>query len=116
VIPGLGPAGARVNNLVASNNESSEKTESQLREREAIVGMVADAAEQASLGLTLTASAVSVATVEKITSRPDAEGRVLSEDQADALTKIAVSRRMLDVLVGPAGAGSTTAVNALRRA
>ncbi|QHC68455.1 relaxase domain-containing protein [Rathayibacter sp. VKM Ac-2759] len=133
-----------------------------MRDREAIVGMIADAAEQASLRLTppdlatspaafrrvdgtsvfrpkhstvfsselllaaedrlvdrsrtLTAPAVSVGSVEKITSRPDSEGRVLSEDQADALMKIAVSGRMLDVLVGPAGAGKTTAMNALRRA
>jgi energy-coupling factor transporter ATP-binding protein EcfA2 len=41
---------------------------------------------------------------------------VLGEDQADALTRIAVSGRVLDVLVGPAGAGKTTAMNALRRA
>src|SRR5690606_11836477 len=133
-----------------------------MQDREAIVGMIADAAEQASLRLTppdlatspaafrrvdgtsvfrpkhstvfssellldaedrlvdrsrtLTAPAVSVGSVEKITSRPDAEGRMLSEDQADALMKIAVSGRVLDVLVGPAGAGKTTAMNALRRA
>ncbi|WP_145000723.1 MobF family relaxase [Kocuria rhizophila] len=133
-----------------------------MQDREAIVGMIADAAEQASLRLTppdlatspaafrrvdgtsvfrpkhstvfssellldaedrlvdrsrtLTAPAVSVGSVEKITSRPDPEDRMLSEDQADALMKIAVSGRMLDVLVGPAGAGKTTAMNALRRA
>ncbi|CDK01600.1 TrwC relaxase [Microbacterium sp. C448] len=133
-----------------------------MQDREAIVGMIADAAEQASLRLTppdlatspaafrrvdgtsvfrpkhstvfsselllaaedrlvdrsrtLTAPAVSVGSVEKITSRPDAEGRMLSEDQADALMKIAVSGLVLDVLVGPAGAGKTTAMNALRRA
>lgn len=133
-----------------------------MQDREAIVGMIADAAEQASLRLTppdlatspaafrrvdgtsvfrpkhstvfsselllaaedrlvdrartLTAPAVSVGSVEKITSRPDAEDRMLSEDQADALMKVAVSGRMLDVLVGPAGAGKTTAMNALRRA
>jgi hypothetical protein len=44
-----------------------------------------------------------VATVEDITARPDTEGRMLGEDQADALTKVAVSGRVLDVLVGPAG-------------
>ncbi len=38
----------------------------------------------------------------------DADGRMLGDDQADALTRIAVSGRMLDVLVGPAGAGNTT--------
>ena len=41
---------------------------------------------------------------------------LLGEDQAEALTRTAVSGRMLDVLVGPAGAGKTTALNALRRA
>lgn len=57
-----------------------------------------------------------LATVENVTTKPDREGRMLGEDQADALMKIAVSGRMLDVLVGPAGAGKTTAMNALRRA
>ncbi|AQP52396.1 MobF family relaxase [Janibacter sp. FSL W8-0316] len=133
-----------------------------MHDREAIVGMIADAAEQASLRLTppdlttspatfrrvdgtsvfrpkhstvfsselllaaedrllersrtMTAPTVPLRTVEKITARPDAEGRMLGEDQADALMKIAVSGRVLDVLVGPAGAGKTTAMNALRRA
>ncbi|MBP2384009.1 conjugative relaxase-like TrwC/TraI family protein [Brachybacterium sacelli] len=133
-----------------------------MQDREAVVGMIADAAEQASLRLTppdlatspavfrrvdgtsvfrpkhstvfssellleaedrlldrsrtMTAHAVPVATVEGITARPDAEGRMLGEDQADALMKIAVSGRALDVLVGAAGAGKTTAMSALRRA
>ncbi|MBX4378510.1 AAA family ATPase, partial [Mycobacterium tuberculosis] len=43
------------------------------------------------------------------------EGRLLGDDQAEALTQIAVSGRVLDVLVGPAGAGKTTAMSALRR-
>src|SRR5690606_15747102 len=64
----------------------------------------------------LTAPNVPLRTVEKITARPDAEGRMLGADQADALMKIAVSGRVLDVLVGPAGAGKTTAMSALRRA
>lgn len=59
---------------------------------------------------------VAVETVEKITARPDAERRILGDDQAAALTRIAVSGRVFDVLVGPAGAGKTTAMNALRRA
>jgi hypothetical protein len=59
---------------------------------------------------------VPLATVEKITRTPDADGRMLGDDQADALTRIALSGRVLDVLVGPAGAGKTTAMNALRRA
>ncbi|WP_172802666.1 MobF family relaxase [Brevibacterium sandarakinum] len=132
-----------------------------MQDREAIVGMVADAAENASLRLTppdltsspaafrrvdgtsvfrpkhstvfsselllaaedrlldrsrtFTAPTVPVGTVETITSRADAEGRMLGEDQAGALMKIAVSGRVLDVLVGPAGAGKTTAMSALRR-
>ena len=64
----------------------------------------------------LTGPTASLATVEKITRTPDADGLVLGEDQAEALTRIAVSGRVLDVLVGPAGAGKTTAMNALRRA
>jgi conjugative relaxase-like TrwC/TraI family protein len=133
-----------------------------MRDREAVVGMVADAAEQVSLRLTppdlassplsfrrgdgtsvfrpkhstifssemqlqaedrllerartLTGPTVPLAMIEKITSRPDHEGRMLGADQADALTRIAVSGRVLDVLVGPAGSGKTTAMNALRRA
>ncbi|MBW3086355.1 hypothetical protein KEM60_02568 [Austwickia sp. TVS 96-490-7B] len=59
---------------------------------------------------------VLLATVEKIMRSPDADGRMLGDDQVDALARIAVSGRMLDVLVGPAGAGKTTAMNALRRA
>jgi conjugative relaxase-like TrwC/TraI family protein len=133
-----------------------------MRDREAVVAMIADAAEQASLRLTppdlatspaafrrvdgtsvfrpkhstvfssellleaedrlldrsrtTTGPTVPLATVEKVTTKPDREGRMLGEDQADALMKIAVSGRVLDVLVGPAGAGKTTAMNALRRA
>lgn len=131
-------------------------------DREAITGMVTDAAEQASLRLTpqelasspllfrradgssrfrhpsailysteellaaedrlldrshlTTGPTVELATVEQITSRPDAEGRRLGPDQADALQRIAVSGRVVDVLVGPAGAGKTTAMSALKRA
>jgi hypothetical protein len=133
-----------------------------MHDREAIVAMVADAAELVSFRLTppelasspvvfrrpdgssvfrpksstvftseaqlaaedrlleraanLAGPTVQLATVEKTTRRPAADGRMLGDDQADALTRIAVSGRMLDVLVGPAGAGKTTAMNALRRA
>lgn len=133
-----------------------------MQDREVVVGMIADAAEQASLRLTppdlatspaafrrvdgtsvfrpkhstvfsselllaaedrlldrsrtLTGPTVPLATVEKVTTKPDRDGRMLGEDQADALMKIAVSGRVLDVLVGPAGAGKTTAMSALRRA
>ena len=131
-------------------------------DREAITGLVVDAAENASLRLTppelasspvvfqrddgtsrfrpkhstvyssetlleaedrllqrsrSTASpTVELTTVEQITRRPDADGRMLSDDQATALASIAVSGRTIDVLVGAAGAGKTTAMNALRRA
>jgi conjugative relaxase-like TrwC/TraI family protein len=130
-------------------------------DREAIVGLVVDAAEAASLRLTppelasspaafrrpdgtsvfhpkhsalfsseallaaedrllerartTTAPTVLLTTVERITTRPDSKGRMLGDDQAAALTKIALSGRIVDVLVGPAGAGKTTAMSALRR-
>ncbi|WOF24755.1 MobF family relaxase [Microbacterium betulae] len=131
-------------------------------DREAVVGLVVDAAEAASLRLTppelasspaefrrpdgtsvfrpkhsalfssevllaaedrllerartTTAPTVPLTTVERITKRPDSKGRMLGDDQAAALTKVALSGRMVDVLVGPAGAGKTTAMSALRRA
>ncbi|MET0715826.1 MAG: MobF family relaxase [Mycetocola sp.] len=43
-------------------------------------------------------------------------GGVLSDDQLAALAAIVSSGRVLDLLVGPAGAGKTTTMNALRRA
>ncbi|UTT54814.1 relaxase domain-containing protein [Microbacterium maritypicum] len=132
------------------------------RDREAIVGLVVDAAETVSLRLTppdLASSpavfrrsdessvfrpknstvfssgelleaegrllqlaratagpTVSLATVERILQKPDREGRILAEDQTSALTAIAVSGKTVDLLVGPAGAGKTTAMSALRRA
>lgn len=132
------------------------------QDREAVVGMVVDVAEQASLRLTppelasspavfrrsdttsvfrpkastvysseellaaedrllerartTSAPTVPVEVVEQVTARPDSEGRVLGEDQARALAAVAVSGRVLDVLVGPAGAGKTTAMHALRAA
>lgn len=60
-----------------------------------------------------TGPSVDLATVEAIAGRPDAEGRMLGPDQAAALASAAVSGRVVDVL---AGAGKTTAMNALRRA
>ena len=133
-----------------------------VQDREAIVGMIADTAEQASLRLTppelasspavfrrtdgtsafrpkhstvfsstmlleaedrllalagtRTGPVVDVGTVERVVAKPDLQGRQLGPDQADALTRVAVSGRVLDVLVGPAGAGKTTAMSALRRA
>ncbi|NUP74401.1 MAG: relaxase domain-containing protein [Sinomonas sp.] len=132
------------------------------QDREAVVGLVVDAAERASLRLTPPELATSpalfrrpdgssvfrpkhstvfssetllaaedrllelsrttpgptlaLATIEKIAVRPDRDGRLLVEDQAAALAAVAVSGRVVDVLVGPAGAGKTTAMDALRRA
>ncbi|WRS29204.1 MobF family relaxase [Actinomycetaceae bacterium MB13-C1-2] len=63
-----------------------------------------------------TAPTIPLETIEAITRKADREGRLLGPDQADALTAIALSGRVVDVLVGPAGAGKTTAMNALRRA
>ncbi len=65
---------------------------------------------------TTTASIVPIGVVEKVTARPDREGRMLDKDQATALAAVAVSGRVVDVLVGPAGAGKTTAMRALRTA
>lgn len=133
-----------------------------MEDREAVVGLVVDAAEQVSLRLTpfelasspiefrrsdessvfrpknstvyssnllldaedrllersreVTGPTVPLATIERFTRKPDREKRMLGEDQAEALARIAVSGRVLDVLVGPAGAGKTTAMLALRRA
>jgi conjugative relaxase-like TrwC/TraI family protein len=65
---------------------------------------------------TTTAPTIPLATVERTAAKPDRKGHVLGDDQATALAKIVVSGRQIDVLVGPAGAGKTTAMNALRRA
>ncbi len=63
-----------------------------------------------------TAPTIALERVEAITGKPDKKGRSLGADQAAALTAIALSGRVVDVLVGPAGAGKTTAMSALRRA
>jgi hypothetical protein len=44
------------------------------------------------------------------------KGIYLTSDQAEAIAKVAVSGRMVDLLVGPAGAGKTTAMRALHNA
>jgi hypothetical protein len=49
------------------------------------------------------------------TTRP-IRGLKLAEDQAAAILTLATSGRVLDVLVGPAGTGKTTALRALHRA
>ncbi|WP_327017483.1 MobF family relaxase [Cryobacterium sp. MP_3.1] len=131
-------------------------------DREAVVGLVVDAAERASLQITPPELASSPAPFQRgdgtTVFRPkhssvftstellDAESRllnrardtagprilattlrsserrvlpgggVLAADQMEALTAIVESGRVLDVLVGPAGAGKTTVMNTLRRA
>jgi conjugative relaxase-like TrwC/TraI family protein len=47
---------------------------------------------------------------------PDESGVMLAADQAVAIRRLATSGRVLDVLVGPAGAGKTTALRALHTA
>ncbi|TFB66947.1 conjugal transfer protein [Cryobacterium sp. Hz7] len=131
-------------------------------DREAVIGLVVDTAERASLRITppelapsptsfLRADGTSVfrpkhATLFTSTDLLDAESRllkraadttgprvapgvlratalaqlsngvVLADDQVAALTAIAGSGRGIDVLVGPAGAGKTTAMTTLRNA
>jgi conjugative relaxase-like TrwC/TraI family protein len=53
--------------------------------------------------------------VHRHTSRP-IRGVKLADDQAAAILQLATSGRVLDVLVGPAGTGKTTALRALHRA
>lgn len=49
-----------------------------------------------------------------LTSTIGESGRILSSDQAAAVWNVATSGRLVDVLVGPAGAGKTTALEKLR--
>lgn len=51
-----------------------------------------------------------------VASIADEQGRVLSSDQQRVVERIATSGRIVDVLVGPAGAGKTLALGMLRRA
>ncbi|WP_441977077.1 MobF family relaxase [Microbacterium sp. 2MCAF23] len=133
-----------------------------MQDREAVTGLVVDAAEQASLRLTppelasvpvlfqrsdgssafrpkhstlfssealleaesrlldrthvTSGPTVPLEIVERIATRPDRQGRMLAPDQVQALAAIAAAGRQVDVLVGPAGAGKTSAMFALRRA
>ena len=68
------------------------------------------------LARSTTGPRIALATVERAARRGDRRGQLLSEDQATALAHIAVSGRQVDLLIGPAGAGKTTAMRALRRA
>jgi conjugative relaxase-like TrwC/TraI family protein len=131
-------------------------------DREAVIGLVVDTAERASVRITPPELALSPASFQRAdgtsvfrakhaalftsTELLDAESRllkraadttgpriepatlcatslaqlpngiVLADDQLAALTTIVGSGRIVDVLVGPAGAGKTTAMNALRHA
>ncbi|MBT2498567.1 relaxase domain-containing protein [Agromyces sp. ISL-38] len=131
-------------------------------DREAVIGLVVDAAERASLRITPPELATSPASLQRadgtsvfrlkhstvFTSEAliDAEtrlreraadasgptiptaalreiartrkpgGAALGEDQLTALSAIVKSGRIVDVLVGPAGAGKSTVMGALRRA
>nr|WP_205629595.1 MobF family relaxase [Jiangella muralis] len=58
------------------------------------------------------APAVDAAAVEVIARRR--ASRRLGDDQARAVAAVASSGRVVDVLIGPAGSGKTTAMNALR--
>ena len=62
----------------------------------------------------LSGPAVPTVIVGAFTRRKD-RGRRLGADQIEAVTGIAASGRVVDVLVGPAGAGKTTAMRTLRR-
>ncbi|MER6936122.1 MobF family relaxase [Nocardioides sp. NPDC127514] len=58
------------------------------------------------------APVVSAAAVAAVARRCH-DGRRLTRSQAEAITAIATSRRQVDLLVGPAGAGKTTTMHAL---
>lgn len=66
-------------------------------------------------GRTTTGATITGDLVEARISTPTgAEARILSDDQAAAVTNLLVSGRTVDVLVGPAGAGKTTSLEKLR--
>lgn len=60
----------------------------------------------------MTAPEVDLDVIERVTHRE----HLLSAEQSETLARIAVSGRRLDLLVGPAGAGKTTAMHALKTA
>ncbi|SDU77097.1 MobF family relaxase [Jiangella alkaliphila] len=64
---------------------------------------------------TATGPTLELATIEVATRRRGRARQRLDAHQAAALTAIAMSGRVVDVLVGPAGTGKTTAMHALRR-
>lgn len=62
------------------------------------------------------APTVPLAAIERAARIRGRAHRSLGADQADAIARIAVSGRVLDLLVGPAGTGKTTTMGALRQA
>lgn len=66
---------------------------------------------------TRTAPTTSLALIEHAAATPSRPGGpVLSPDQVEAISRIGVSGRIVDTLIGPAGAGKTATMHALRRA
>lgn len=63
-----------------------------------------------------TGPTVPLAWIEQAARTENKDGYTLSPDQEQAIAKIGISGRTLDVLVGPAGTGKTTTMSALRRA
>jgi conjugative relaxase-like TrwC/TraI family protein len=59
---------------------------------------------------------ITLTTLRSVARTPLPGGGVLADDQLGVLGTIAGSGRVIDVLVGPAGAGKTTAMHALRLA
>ena len=64
---------------------------------------------------TVSGPTVDIEIVDTIAEQP-VKGHRLSPEQAQAIAKVAVSGRQVDLLIGPAGAGKTTAMRALHRA
>ncbi|CUR58092.1 TraA-like transfer protein [metagenome] len=60
----------------------------------------------------LTAPVIGLDMVERVTGKE----HILSSEQAETLARITVSGRQVDLLIGPAGAGKTTAMHALKGA
>jgi conjugative relaxase-like TrwC/TraI family protein len=146
------------NLLAEASKQTMDLRFASTTDREAVVGMIVDAAEQASVSLTPPELAVSPSAFRRTDGtsvfRPrhsvkfssqavlEAEARLLdrssalgapttsrvivqrvahraaklSAEQRAAIESIATSGRRMDLLVGPAGAGKTTTMRALRHA
>ncbi|GAB2493124.1 MobF family relaxase [Promicromonospora xylanilytica] len=67
---------------------------------------------------TRTAPTIALDAVEHAITKdgPGERARAVSGEQAEAITRVAVSARQVDLLVGPAGTGKTTTMRALRSA